>query len=218
MHDWVHRRTLFSPVLSLFACDSEWRTVHRRLPVGESYCLRISKPESRFSPSAAGEVDDACAGQMRQSLSVFRPVTNEGSIAGAATLTASLRSARAQLARQFEQGIFISFVPVTGFAWHRLLAAHLSILPARPSFPECCALGTAAPWDDRDRDGWVPASCRSRSRSSRAFLNSFMLCPMLRAKSGNFFAPKRTKTIKRTINRSGPARFPSPNARVFILC
>jgi hypothetical protein len=52
--------------------------------------------------------------------------------------------------------------------------------------------------------------------SSRAFLNSFMLCPRLRAKSGNFFAPKRTRTMRRMINRSGPPRFPIPNARIFI--
>jgi hypothetical protein len=52
--------------------------------------------------------------------------------------------------------------------------------------------------------------------SSRAFRNSFMLCPRLRAKSGNFFAPKRTSTIRRIINRSGPPRFPIPNASVFI--
>src|ERR1700676_3917110 len=52
--------------------------------------------------------------------------------------------------------------------------------------------------------------------SSRAFLNSFMLCPRLRAKSGNFFAPKRTRTMRRIINRSGPPRFPIPNASIFI--
>ena len=52
--------------------------------------------------------------------------------------------------------------------------------------------------------------------SSRAFLNSFMLCPRLRAKSGSFFAPKRTRTMRRMINKSGPPRFPIPNARVFI--
>jgi hypothetical protein len=52
--------------------------------------------------------------------------------------------------------------------------------------------------------------------SSRAFLNSFMLCPRLRAKSGNFFAPKRTRTMRRMINRSGPPRLPIPNARIFI--
>jgi hypothetical protein len=67
--------------------------------------------------------------------------------------------------------------------------------------------------------------------SSRAFLNSFMLCPRLRAKSGNFFAPKRTRTMRRMINRSGPpsvlspkylvfqgqdTRFPIPNASIFI--
>jgi hypothetical protein len=83
---------------------------------GSNYCVRNRKPESRFSPSLAGEVDDACAGQMRQPSSLLRPVTNGRSIADAATLTASLISARAQLARQFEQGIFISFVLVTGFA------------------------------------------------------------------------------------------------------
>jgi hypothetical protein len=77
--------------------------------------LRDRKPESRFSPSAAGEVDDACVRQMRQSLSLLRPVTNGGSIADAAMLTASV-STRAQLARQFEQAIFISFVLVTVFA------------------------------------------------------------------------------------------------------
>jgi len=79
-------------------------------------CLRNSKPESRFSPSAAGEVDDVCARQMRQSLSLLRPITNGGSIADAATLTASVRSTRAELARQFEQAIFISFALVTVFA------------------------------------------------------------------------------------------------------
>jgi hypothetical protein len=52
--------------------------------------------------------------------------------------------------------------------------------------------------------------------SSRALLNSFMLCPRLRAKSGNFFAPKRTRTMRRIINRSGPPRFPIPNASIFI--
>jgi hypothetical protein len=52
--------------------------------------------------------------------------------------------------------------------------------------------------------------------SSRAFLNSFMLCPRLRAKSGNFFAPKRTRTMRRMINKSGPPRFPIPNASIFI--
>jgi hypothetical protein len=52
--------------------------------------------------------------------------------------------------------------------------------------------------------------------SSRAFLNSFMLCPRLRAKSGNFFAPKRTRTMRRIINRSVPPRFPIPNASMFI--
>ena len=52
--------------------------------------------------------------------------------------------------------------------------------------------------------------------SSRAFLNSFMLCPRLRAKSGNFFAPKRTRTMRRIINRSGPPRFPIPSASIFI--
>jgi hypothetical protein len=52
--------------------------------------------------------------------------------------------------------------------------------------------------------------------SSRAFLNSFMLCPKLRAKSGNFFAPKRTRTMRRIINRSGPPKFPIPNASIFI--
>jgi hypothetical protein len=72
--------------------------------------------ESRFSPSAEGEVDDACASQMRQSLSPLRPVTNGGWIAGVATLTASVRRTRAQLARQFEQAIFISFVLVAVFA------------------------------------------------------------------------------------------------------
>jgi hypothetical protein len=43
-----------------------------------------------------------------------------------------------------------------------------------------------------------------------------MLCPRLRAKSGSFFAPKRTRTMRRMINRSGPPRFPIPNARIFI--
>jgi hypothetical protein len=43
-----------------------------------------------------------------------------------------------------------------------------------------------------------------------------MLCPRLRAKSGNFFAPKRTRTMTRIINRSGPPRFPIPNASIFI--
>ena len=62
----------------------------------------------------------------------------------------------------------------------------------------------------------VPVLWSSRAMSSRAFLNSFMLCPRLRAKSGNFFAPKRTRTIRRMINRSGPPRFPIPNARIFI--
>ena len=52
--------------------------------------------------------------------------------------------------------------------------------------------------------------------SSRALLNSFMLCPRLRAKSGNFFAPKRTRTMRRIINRSGPPRLPIPNASIFI--
>ena len=52
--------------------------------------------------------------------------------------------------------------------------------------------------------------------SSRALLNSFMLCPRLRAKSGNFFAPKRTRTMRSMIKRSGPPRFPIPNARIFI--
>ena len=52
--------------------------------------------------------------------------------------------------------------------------------------------------------------------SSRALLNAFMLCPRLRAKSGNFFAPKRTRTMRRIINRSGPPRFPIPNASIFI--
>jgi hypothetical protein len=79
-------------------------------------CLRNSKPGCRFSPSAAGEVADACARQMRQSLSLVRPVINGGSIADAATLTASVGSTRAQLARQFEQAIFISFALVTVFA------------------------------------------------------------------------------------------------------
>jgi hypothetical protein len=69
-------------------------------------------PERRFSPRAAGEVDVPCAGQVRQSLSLLRPVTNSDSIAGAATLVASLRSTRTQLARQFEHGIFISFAPL----------------------------------------------------------------------------------------------------------
>src|ERR1700693_2722733 len=62
----------------------------------------------------------------------------------------------------------------------------------------------------------LPAAWSSRSMSSRAFLNSFMLCPRLRAKSGNFFAPKRTRTMRRIINRSGPPRFPIPNASIFI--
>jgi hypothetical protein len=79
-------------------------------------CLRNSKPESRFSASAAGEVDDACARQNRQSLSLLRPVTNGGSIADAVTLTASVKSTRTQLARQFEHTIFIGFVLVTVFA------------------------------------------------------------------------------------------------------
>jgi hypothetical protein len=43
-----------------------------------------------------------------------------------------------------------------------------------------------------------------------------MLCPRLRARSGNFFAPNRTSTMRRMINRSGPPRFPIPNARIFI--
>jgi hypothetical protein len=50
--------------------------------------LGIASLKSRFSASAAGELDDACARQMRESLSLFRPVTNGGSIADAATLTA----------------------------------------------------------------------------------------------------------------------------------
>ena len=52
--------------------------------------------------------------------------------------------------------------------------------------------------------------------SSRAFLNSFMLCPRLRARSGNFFAPNRMSTIRRMINKSGPPRFPIPKAKIFI--
>jgi hypothetical protein len=66
-------------------------------------------------------------------------------------------------------------------------------------------------------DGCAAALWSSRSMSSRAFLNSFMLCPRLRAKSGNFFAPNRTRTMRRMINRSGPPRFPIPNARIFII-
>jgi len=52
--------------------------------------------------------------------------------------------------------------------------------------------------------------------SSRAFLNSFMLCPRHRARSGNFFAPNRMSTIRRMINKSGPPRFPIPKAKIFI--
>jgi hypothetical protein len=112
---WLYPKSFSSPSSAI--CPLDW--------------LRNSKPESRSSPSAADEVDDACAKQMRQSLSLLRPVTNGGSIADAATLTASVRRTRAQLARQFEQAIFISFALVTVFARHRLLAVQLSILPMR---------------------------------------------------------------------------------------
>jgi hypothetical protein len=50
----------------------------------------------------------------------------------------------------------------------------------------------------------------------RAFLNSFMLSPKIRARSGNFFAPNKTSTIKGMSNRSSPPRFSIPNARIFI--
>jgi hypothetical protein len=84
----------------------------------------------------------------------------------------------------------------------------------------CWVLGSAATrcvdGQGCNRADSVPELWSSRSISSRAFLNSFMLCPKLRAKSGNFFAPKRTRTMRRMINRSGPARFPIPNARIFI--
>ena len=100
--------------------NTSWRSTMSFSSPSSAICpldlLRNTKPESRFSPSAAGEVDDACARQTRQSLSLLRPVTNGGSIADAATLTASVRSTRAQLDRQFEQAIFISFVLVTVFA------------------------------------------------------------------------------------------------------
>jgi hypothetical protein len=100
--------------------NTSWRSTMSFSSPSSAIChldwLRNSRPESRFSPSATGEVDDACARQMRQSLSLLRPVTNGGSIADAATLTVSVRSTRVQLDRQFEQAIFISFVLVTVFA------------------------------------------------------------------------------------------------------
>jgi hypothetical protein len=106
-------------------------------------CLRNSKSESRFSPSAAGQVDDACGKQMRQSLSLPRPVTNGGSIAGAARLTVSLRSTRTQVARQFEQGIFISL------CW-LLISPDINCCPLSylyfrrsPSVPGCSAVRSA---------------------------------------------------------------------------
>jgi hypothetical protein len=75
----------------------------------------------------------------------------------------------------------------------------------------CCVDCQVCGWEASDPVWW-----NSRSMSSRAFLNSFMLCPTLRAKSGNFFAPKRTRTMRRIINRSGPPRFPIPDASIFI--
>jgi hypothetical protein len=126
-----------------FACDSEWRTVHRRLAVGGASALGIASRKADFLPSAAGEVDDGCVGQMRQSLSFLGPVANGGSIAGAARLTVSLRSTRTQLARQFEQGIFISL------CWS-LISPDINCCPLSylyfrlsPSVPGCSAVRSA---------------------------------------------------------------------------
>src|SRR6266446_479966 len=50
--------------------------------------------------------------------------------------------------------------------------------------------------------GWV----RSLSISSRAALNSLTARPIPWASSGSFFAPNRSKTMRRTTTMSGPTR------------
>ena len=86
------------------------------------------------------------------------------------------------------------------------------------SYPSGCEAftGCCVDWQGPGSKWLSPALRSSTSMSSRAFLNSFMLCPRLRARSGNFFAPNRMSTIRRMINKSGPPKFPIPKAKIFI--
>jgi hypothetical protein len=78
--------------------------------------LGIASLKADLRPARQARLTTLALSKCDSLLSLLRPVTNGGSIAGAATLTASVRRTRAQLARQFEQAMFISFVLVTVFA------------------------------------------------------------------------------------------------------